>query len=191
MERTSTAEWDHGRQAPLRLYNSLTRQLGVFEAVKDNHVRVYTCGPTVYNYAHIGNLRAYIFADTLRRTLQWKGYDVTHVINITDVGHLTSDADTGEDKVELAARAAHRSAYEITENYTSAFFSDLGDLNVCPAAIYPRATRHIQEMIAFIRVLEQRGLTYRLEDGLYFDTSKVSDYGRLGALDLDDQFQGQ
>jgi cysteinyl-tRNA synthetase len=190
MERTSTAERDHGRQAPLRLYNSLTRQLGVFEAVKDNHVRVYTCGPTVYNYAHIGNLRAYIFADTLRRTLQWKGYDVTHVINITDVGHLTSDADTGEDKVELAARSAHRSAYEITENYTSAFFSDLGDLNVCPAAIYPRATRHIQEMIAFIRVLEQRGLTYSLEDGLYFDTSKVSDYGRLGALDLGGQQAG-
>jgi cysteinyl-tRNA synthetase len=190
MEIAPTAEWARRQQTPLKLYNSLSRKVGIFRALNDNHVRIYTCGPTVYNYAHIGNLRAYVFADTLRRTLQWQGYDVTHVINITDVGHLTSDADTGDDKVELAARSARSSAYEITEKYTAAFFADLTDLNVRPAAIYPRATRHILEMIEFIRALESRGLTYRLEDGLYFDTSQVTDYGRLGALELSGQQAG-
>jgi hypothetical protein len=128
MESAPTAEWARRQQTPLKLYNSLSREIAIFRPLTDNHVRIYTCGPTVYNYGHIGNLRAYVFADTLRRTLQWQGYDVTHVINITDVGHLTSDADTGDDKVELAARSARSSAYEITEKYTSAFFSDLGDL---------------------------------------------------------------
>ncbi len=151
---------------------------------------MYTCGPTVYNYAHIGNLRAYLFADTLKRMLQWKGFDVTHIINITDVGHLTSDADAGDDKVELAARSANRSAYEITDKYTRAFSEDLESLNIRPAAMFPRATQHIQEMIEFIRVLEDRGFAYQLKDGLYFDTSKVSDYGRLGALDLEAQLAG-
>ena len=175
---------------PVRLFNSLGRRLDVVPSVPGRAVRMYTCGPTVYNYAHIGNLRAYVFADTLRRTLQWKGFDVSHIVNITDVGHLTSDADAGEDKVELAARSANRSAYEITETYTRAFFEDLEKLNIQPAAMFPRATQHIQEMIQFIAVLDRRGLTYQLKDGLYFDTSRVADYGRLGVLDLDAQLAG-
>lgn len=113
----------------------MTRRLETFRPRHGDRARVYTCGPMVYNYAHIGNLRAYMFADTLRRTLQWKHYDVLHVINITDVGHLTSDADEGEDKVELAARQAHRSAFEITRQYADAFFADLTRLGVRPAAV--------------------------------------------------------
>ena len=190
MDNGQPVEENQRQQAPVRFYNSLDRQVDVFKAMHEDHVRVYTCGPTVYNYAHLGNLRAYVFADTLRRTLQWKGLDVTHVINITDVGHLTSDADEGEDKVELAARSAHRSAYEITEKYTAAFLEDLRSLNVRPAAMYARATQNIQEMIEFVRALERRGFTYNLEDGVYFDTSKVPDYGRIGALDLDSQLAG-
>ena len=174
----------------VRLFNSLHRRLDDFAPINGNSVRMYTCGPTVYNYAHIGNLRAYLFADTLRRTLEWSGFDVTQIVNITDVGHLTSDADEGDDKVELAARSADRTASEVTEKYTKAFLDDLQSLNVRPAAMFPRATRHIQEMIQFIGVLEDRGYTYRLGDGLYFDTSKVGNYGRLGALDLEAQLAG-
>jgi cysteinyl-tRNA synthetase len=168
----------------------MTRQLETFEPREKDLVRVYTCGPTVYNFAHIGNLRTYLFADTLRRVLQWKGYNVLHVVNITDVGHLTSDADTGDDKVEMAARGTGNSVFQITENYTNAFFQDLASLNIRPAAVYPRATQHIQEMIAFNQVLEQHGLTYELKDGLYFDTSKVPDYGKLGGLDAEAQIAG-
>ncbi len=174
----------------ISLYNSMTRTLEAFEPLSEDRVRIYTCGPTVYNYAHLGNLRAYVFADTLRRALQWKGFDVVHVINITDVGHLTSDADEGEDKVEAAARRANRSAYEITNYYTDTFLKDLSCLGICPAAMYPRATEHIQEMISFVQDLVDKGLTYEIEDGLYFDTSKVSDYGALGALQLEAQQHG-
>jgi cysteinyl-tRNA synthetase len=181
---------NHSVNTPVRLFNSLERRPDVVVPLHGDHVRMYTCGPTVYNYAHIGNLRAYLFADTLRRTLQWKGFDVTHIINITDVGHLTSDADAGDDKVELAARTANRSAFEITEKYTNAFFEDLTLLNIRPVAMFPRATQHIQEMIRFISVLDDRGFTYQLKDGLYFDTSKVSNYGQLGALDLEAQLAG-
>lgn len=177
-------------ETPVRMFNSLHRRTETVVPLRGDAVRMYTCGPTVYNYAHIGNLRAYLFADTLRRTLQWKGFDVTHIVNITDVGHLTSDADAGDDKVELAARSANRSAFEITEKYTSAFHADLRLLNIRPAAMFPHATRHIQEMISFIALLERRGFTYPLKDGLYFDTSRVSDYGRLGALDLEAQLAG-
>ncbi|MEM7482662.1 MAG: cysteine--tRNA ligase [Acidobacteriota bacterium] len=172
------------------LFNSMTRKLEPFEPLREDGVRIYTCGPTVYNYAHLGNLRAYVFGDTLRRVLQWKGFDVVHVINITDVGHLTSDADEGEDKVEVAARRANRSAYEITNYYTDAYFADLKLLGIRPAAMYPRATEHIQEMIAFVQDLADKGLTYEIEDGLYFDTSKVADYGALGALNLEAQQHG-
>jgi cysteinyl-tRNA synthetase len=179
-----------GEAIPVRLYNSLTRRLDAFRPRHGHRARVYTCGPTVYNYAHMGNLRAYVFADTLRRTLQWKRYDVLHVINVTDVGHLTSDADEGEDKVELAAWQAHRSASEITQQYTDAFFADLTRLGVRPAAVYARATQHIQEMIGFVEVLQRRVLTYEIADGVYFDTARVDDYGRLGALDLQAQVAG-
>ncbi len=174
----------------LRLYNSLGRSLEEFEPFVPGRVRLYSCGLTVYNYAHIGNLRAYLFADTLRRILQWKGYDVFHVINITDVGHLTSDADEGDDKVEAAARSTGRTVWDITRYYTEDFKQSLARLNVQEPALWPKATEHIQEMIAFARDLEAAGYTYELPDGLYFDTSKVSDYGKLGLLDLEGQQEG-
>jgi cysteinyl-tRNA synthetase len=164
---------------PLRLFNTLGRKLQVFEPLEPGTARVYSCGPTVYAYQHIGNLRAYVFADTLRRVLEWKGYDVVHVVNITDVGHLTSDLDAGEDKVELASRREHHSVWDIAAHYTDAFMRDLGELRVRPPAKWARATQHIEQMIAFARALEEKGYAYRLETGLYFDTGKVQDYGRL------------
>ncbi len=170
---------------PLRLFNSYGRELAEFKPLDADTVRVYSCGPTVYNYAHIGNLRAYVFVDTLRRALSWKGYNVTHVINITDVGHLTSDADEGDDKMELAAEKQKRTVWDIAEHYTDAFKTDLTRLNIQSPSLWSKATDHIQEMIDFARRLEAHGATYVLEDGVYFDTSKVPDYGKLGLLDLE------
>lgn len=175
----------------LTLFNSYGRELQAFAPIDPNAVRLYSCGPTVYNYAHIGNLRAYVFVDTLRRTLAWKGYNVTHVINITDVGHLTSDADEGDDKMEKAAAQQQRRVWDIAEHYTTAFKTDLTRLNILPPSLWSKATDHIQEMIAFAETLEQNGVTYALDDGLYFDTSKVADYGKLGLLDLDGQEAGK
>lgn len=175
----------------LQLFNSLGRELREFTPIDPDHVRVYSCGPTVYNYAHIGNLRAYVFVDVLRRTLAWKGYDVTHVINITDVGHLTSDADEGDDKMEAAATRDQKSVWDIAAHYTLAFKNDLQRLNILPPSLWSKATDHIQEMIAFAKVLERNGTTYMLEDGLYFDSSKVPDYGRLGLLNLEGQEAGK
>jgi cysteinyl-tRNA synthetase len=145
---------------------------------------MYTCGPTVYSYQHIGNLRAYVFADTLRRVLEWKGYQVAHVINITDVGHLTSDVDEGEDKLELASEREHRSVWDIAAYYTEVFVHDLERLRVRPPAVLPRATDHVPEMIAFARTLQEKGYAYLLDAGLYFDTAKVPDYGKLARLDI-------
>lgn len=173
------------------LFNSYGRELSEFVPIDPEHVRVYSCGPTVYNYAHIGNLRAYVFVDTLRRTLAWKGYDVTHVINITDVGHLTSDADEGDDKMEKAAEQQKRTVWDIAAHYTDAFQTDLGRLNIMSPSIWSKATDHIQEMIAYARKLEEHGVTYTLGDGVYFDTSKVADYGKLGLLDLEGQEAGK
>jgi cysteinyl-tRNA synthetase len=169
---------------PLTLYNSLGRKLQEFVSLEPGVARFYSCGPTVYNYPHIGNLRAKIFEDTLQRILQWKGYEVVHVINITDVGHLTSDADEGEDKMEKAAQKEHRSVWEIAAYYTAEFQKDIAALNILPPAVLCKATDHIQEMINFALVCEQHKCTYELEDGLYLDTSKVKDYGRLALLDL-------
>lgn len=176
---------------PIRLFNSLGRQLQDFAPLDPENVRIYSCGPTVYNHAHIGNLRAYVFVDTLRRMLAFRGYSVTHVINITDVGHLTSDADEGDDKMETAAARENRSVWDIAEYYTTAFKADLSHLNILSPSLWSKATDHIQEMIGFAQVLEQRGVTYELADGLYFDTSKVPDYGKLGLLDLDGQAEGK
>lgn len=176
---------------PLMLFNSYGRELAEFVPIDPERVRVYSCGPTVYNYAHIGNLRAYVFVDTLRRTLAWKGYNVTHVINITDVGHLTSDADEGDDKMEKAAEQQKRTVWDIAAHYTKAFKDDLARLNVMPPSIWSRATDHIQEMIAFAQHLQDHGVTYTLKDGVYFDTSKVPEYGKLGLLDLDGQEAGK
>ncbi len=163
---------------PLTLYNSLTRSAELFQPADPADVRIYSCGPTVYHYAHIGNLRAYLFTDTLGRTLTWKGYGLTHVINITDVGHLTSDADAGDDKMEAAAKASGRDIWAVADHYTRAFKANLKDLNVRDPARFPLATDHVPGMIAFGEAIADKHC-YRLPDGLYFDTATVPDYGRL------------
>jgi cysteinyl-tRNA synthetase len=168
----------------LSLFNSLTRAAEPFEPINPQDVRVYTCGPTVYNYQHIGNMRAYVFADTLVRTLRWKNYPVRHVINITDVGHLTSDADAGDDKMEAAAAREGRSIWDIAAHYTDAFKADVRRLNIAEPTLWSVATDHIDEMIAFAERIADRHC-YRLPDGLYFDVSTVPDYGRL-ARAIDD-----
>jgi cysteinyl-tRNA synthetase len=164
--------------APLSLYNSLSRRLETFQPLAPPQVGVYSCGPTVYNYAHVGNLRAYVFTDTLSRVLTWKGYDLTHIINITDVGHLTSDADAGDDKMEAAARAAGRDIWAIAKHYTDAFKQNLSDLNIRTPSRFPLATDHVPAMIAFAESIAEKHC-YRLDSGLYFDVSTVPDYGRL------------
>lgn len=163
----------------IKLYNTLTKKKQIFKPLKDREVGFYSCGPTVYNYAHIGNLRTYIFNDILKRTLEYNGFTVRHVMNLTDVGHLTSDADTGEDKLEKAARKESKTAWEIAEFYTEAFKKDLKALNIQEPNIWAKATDHIKEQIEIIQELEEKGFVYRLEDGLYFDTSKTKDYGKL------------
>ncbi len=161
------------------LYNTLGRRKQEFVPINSLQVGIYTCGPTVYNYAHIGNLRTYIFEDTLRRTLELGGYRVRHVMNVTDVGHLVSDADEGEDKMEVGARREGKTAREIAVFYASAFFGDFSSLNcLCPGVIC-KATEHIGEMIELVRRLEGSGFTYRISDGIYYDTSKFKEYGAL------------
>ncbi len=168
----------------LRLYDTYTRSPREFQALRPPEVGLYACGPTVYDYAHIGNLRTYIFEDLLRRVLEFRGFRVTHVVNITDVGHLVSDADTGEDKMEAGSRRTGRSAWEIAELYTAAFKEDLSLLNVREPTIWCKATEHITEQIELIRCIEDKGYTYTTSDGVYFDTSKLSDYGYLARLDV-------
>ncbi|HEU4958840.1 MAG TPA: cysteine--tRNA ligase [Sphingomonas sp.] len=175
--------------ADLVLYNSLTRRLESFTPIDRSNVRIYSCGPTVYNYAHIGNLRAYVFTDTLARVLTWKGYPLTHVINITDVGHLTSDADAGDDKMEAAARAAARSIWDIAAHYTQAFKQNLADLNIRDPSRWSVATDHIGDMIAFAEAIAPDHC-YELDTGLYFDVSTVPNYGAL-AGGQDDAGEGR
>src|SRR6059036_540774 len=167
----------------LKLYDNYTRSLRGFEALKAGAAGLYACGPTVYDYQHIGNFRTFMFVDTLRRVLEWNGYRVKHVMNVTDVGHLTSDADEGEDKMEKGARRTGRSAWEIAQLYTDAFRADFKALNIEEPTLWCRATDHIPEQIAFIADLEKKGYTYATSDGVYFDTSKQSDYGFLARLD--------
>jgi cysteinyl-tRNA synthetase len=175
---------------PLRLYNTATRQLEDFTPPAPAVVTMYHCGPTVYNFAHIGNLRAFVFADILRRTFEWNGYTVKQIMNITDVGHLVSDADEGEDKMEKGARREGKTAREIADFYEAAFHSDLCKLHVLPAHTYPRATAHIPEQIALIRRLEEKGYTYTTHDGVYFDTALFPEYGAMARLDLKGQREG-
>jgi len=163
----------------LKFYNSLTSQKEIFKPLKDKRVGLYTCGPTVYGYAHIGNFRTYIFEDLLKRTLLKFGYQVKHVMNITDVGHLTSDADEGEDKIEKAGQKEKKSAWEIANFYTQAFKEDLKKLNILEPTLWCRATDYIQEQIDLIKILEKKGFAYKTTDGIYFDTSKLKTYGRL------------
>lgn len=169
----------------LRLYDTYTRALRTFEPLQPSEVGMYTCGPTVYDYAHIGNLRTYIFEDILKRVLEFNQYHVKHVMNITDVGHLVSDADTGEDKMEKGARRTGKSAWEIADYYTEAFQRDLQHLNILEPTIWCRATDHIQDQIEMIRCIEEHGFTYRTSDGIYFDTSRLEEYGKLGLLDIE------
>jgi len=164
--------------APLKLFNSLTRQLEEFRPVHEGEARVYSCGPTVYNYPHIGNMRAYVFADVLGRTLSWKGYELTHIINITDVGHLTDDGDAGEDKMEKMAAAKAQSIWDIAKHYTEAYWADVKALNIREPAKWSVATDYIDEMIDFAKGIADRHC-YELDTGLYFDVSTVADYGRL------------
>lgn len=177
---------------PLKLFNSLTRRLEVFEPVHPGEARVYTCGPTVYNYPHIGNMRAYVFADVLGRTLSWKGYRLTHVINITDVGHLTDDADAGEDKMEKMAAEKAQSIWDIAEHYKQAYWADVRALNIRgpmkegrpEPAHWTVATDYVPQMIAFAQTIAEKHC-YELESGLYFDVSTVADYGRLARAQTD------
>ncbi|MDR2016246.1 MAG: cysteine--tRNA ligase [Burkholderiales bacterium] len=167
----------------LILYDNYTRQLRPFEPLHpDGEVGLYTCGPTVYDYQHIGNYRTFLFEDTLKRVLRWNGYLVRHVMNITDVGHLTSDADSGEDKMEKGARRTGKTAWEIAQLYTDAFLDDLNKLGIEMPTVLCRATDHIQEQIEFVADLEKKGFTYQTSDGIYFDTSKQDSYGYLARL---------
>ena len=153
-------------------------------------VGIYSCGPTVYSYQHLGNMRPYVFADTLRRALRWKGIPVRHIVNITDVGHAVADSDTGEDKLEVAAAKERRSVEEIAEFYTRDWLEAMAALNVQPADVYPRASEYVPQMIEFAARLEEEGFTYELPSGLYFDTSKSPGYGALALLDLAGQREG-
>lgn len=170
---------------PLRLFNSLTRATETFQPVHPGEARVYTCGPTVYNYPHIGNMRAYVFADTLGRALSFKGYALRHVINITDVGHLTDDADAGEDKMEKMARQQAQSIWDIARHYTQAYWADVQALNIRQPFQWSIATDYVPQMIAFAKSIADRHC-YELPSGLYFDTSTVADYGRLARAATDE-----
>jgi cysteinyl-tRNA synthetase len=169
----------------LTLFNSLTRQLEPFQPVHAGEARVYSCGPTVYNYPHIGNMRAYVFADILGRTLSHKGYKLTHVINITDVGHLTDDADAGEDKMEKMARTQSQSIWDIAAHYTQAYWADIKALNIRQPAKWSIATDYVPQMIEFAEKIAPNHC-YELESGLYFDVSTVADYGRLARAVTDE-----
>src|SRR5215470_14995796 len=168
----------------LSFYDNYTRSLRTFEPLVAGEVGLYTCGPTVYDYQHIGNFRTFLFEDVLRRVLEWNGYGVKHVMNVTDVGHLVSDADDGEDKMEKGARRTGKSAWEIARLYTDAFLVDMKRLNIEDPGVLCRATDHIREQIDFIADIEKKGFTYRTSDGVYFDTSKQDDYGFLARLDI-------
>lgn len=167
----------------LHLYDSWERRVRRFESIEAGRVGLYCCGPTVYDYAHIGNLRTYIFEDLLRRALSFNHYQVQHVVNITDVGHLVSDADDGEDKMEKGSRRSGKSAWEIAAFYSAAFMADFRALNLLEPVTWCRATEYLPEQIAFIQTLEEKSYTYRTQDGIYFDTSRQSDYGYLARLD--------
>lgn len=169
----------------LNLYNTESREKEVFKPANDNKVGMYCCGPTVYNYAHIGNLRSYLFEDILKRTLLSLGYDLSHIVNITDVGHLTSDADEGDDKMEAGAAREGKSVWEIAEHYTEKFMENIADLNILDADKWPKATDHIDEMIAMVKDLEDNGYTYTTSDGIYFDTAKFPSYGDFAKLDIE------
>lgn len=170
----------------MKLYNTLTRTKEEFTPIKNNTVSIYSCGPTVYQYAHIGNLRTYVFMDLLRRTLKYNGFDLLHVMNITDVGHLTDDADDGEDKMEKSAREQKKSPWEIAEYFTDIFMRDIELLHITHPEIISKATDNIQEMIEFVVGLEKSGYAYETSDGIYFNVQGFKEYGKLSRNNIDD-----
>jgi cysteinyl-tRNA synthetase len=174
----------------LRFFNTLSRSVEKFVPLVPGHVSLYTCGPTVYNFAHIGNLRTYIFEDVLHRTLIAAGFKVDHVMNITDVGHLESDADEGEDKMAKAAKREHKSPWDIARFYESAFFKDCDALHILRPNIVCRATEHIAEMEAMVKTLEAKGLTYTVDGNVYFRISKFPSYAALSRMNLDELVEG-
>lgn len=174
----------------LKIYNTLTREKEEFKPINQKEVRIYSCGPTVYSYAHIGNFRAYIFMDTLRRILKYNGYKLKHVMNITDVGHLESDADEGEDKMLKAAKKENKDPYEIAKYYTDAFFKDFDLLNIDKPEIVCKATDNIKEMLEFVEELMKNGYAYETSKGIYFDISKLDKYPVLSTRKIDEQIAG-
>lgn len=174
----------------MQLFNTLTRKKETLKPITDGTVKTYSCGPTVYNFAHIGNLRTYIFMDMLRRSLIYNGYNTLSVMNITDVGHLLSDADDGEDKMQLAAKKANKSPAEIADYYSNVFFKDLAALNILLPEIIAKATDNIQYMIDYVQKLVNDGHAYETSDGIYFDISTFADYGKLSRINLDEQKAG-
>ncbi|MET0979976.1 MAG: cysteine--tRNA ligase [Candidatus Saccharimonadales bacterium] len=174
----------------LKLHNTLTKQVEDFTPLHDNHVSLYTCGPTVYNYLHVGNWSAYIYWDTLVRTLRANDFKVERVMNITDVGHLTSDADEGEDKLEKGARREGKTAWEVAEFYAEDFLSGMEKLGLILPEHIVKATDFIPQQLELIEVLKEKGYTYQISDGIYFDTSKFPSYADFAGLDLEAQKAG-
>lgn len=173
-----------------KLYNTLTRKKEEFKPIDEKEVRIYSCGPTVYNFAHIGNLRAYLFMDNLRRVLKYNGYKLKHAMNITDVGHLVSDADEGEDKMMKAARRENKDPFEIADFYTQVFLEDMKKLNIDMPEIICRATQHIDIMEKYVKKIIENGYAYETEDTIYFDTSKLDKYGVLSNRNIEEQKAG-
>ena len=174
----------------LRVYNTLSKQKEDFKPLEGEEVKIYTCGPTVYYFAHIGNMRAYIFMDNLRKVLKYNGYTLKHVMNITDVGHMTSDSDSGEDKIMKASREQDMSPWDIAKKYTEAFLKDLDLLNINRTEIIAKATEHIPEMEEFVEKIIENGYGYETSKGIYFDTSKLPTYGELSKANLKENLAG-
>jgi len=174
----------------LKLYNTYTRKTEEFKPVKDGQTRIYSCGPTVYDYVHIGNLRTYLLTDVLKRVLQHDGYQVEDVMNITDVGHLTGDSDAGEDKMEKGAKNIGKTVWDVARFYEQAFKGDIELLNIRPAKFYPRATEHVKDQITLIEKLQEKGFVYETPEALYFDVSKFPEYTKLSGQKLEDKLTG-
>lgn len=174
----------------MRLYNTLTRKVEEFKPLKESEVSLYTCGLTVYDYAHIGNMRTYTNNDFLKRTLLYLRYQVKHVMNITDVGHLTGDDDTGEDKLQKQAQKTKRSVWDVAQFYTDYFLNTLKELNVLPPDVLSKATDHVKEMVEFVKKLEEKGFTYETDEAVYFDVTKFKGYGKLSGQKLEEKLKG-